>query len=71
MTFLYFHFLHSAGTHETIAAKGAFKYYVSAFGGDGGTKMLILLMLGSGVSDKMLTLLTLGIGGVGKLRLRA
>ena len=41
-----------------LHSKGAFKYYVSAFGGLVWTKMLTLLMLGRGwgVSDKMLTL---------------
>ena len=54
--------------------KGAFKYYVSTFGGVGGLiKNADTADAGEGVGvfDKMLALLTLGSGGVGKLGLRA
>ena len=53
-------------------AKGAFKYYVSAGGGVGLSQNADTADAGEGgggVSDKMLTLLTLGSGGVKMLGL--
>ena len=55
--------------------KGAFKYYVSVFKSVGGLSQNAdtadAWYGGWGVSDKMLTLLTLGSGGVEKPRVRA
>ena len=59
----------------TLHFKGAFKYYVSAFGGVGGLSRNADTADagegGGGVSDKMLTLLTLGSEGVEKSGVRA
>ena len=57
-----------------MSSKGAFKYYVSAFGGVGGliknADPADAGERGGGVSDEMLTLLILGSGGVEKVWLR-
>ena len=58
-----------------VLHKGAFRYYVSAFGGVGGlSRNADTADAGEGVggvSDEMLTLLILGSGGVEKSWLRA